>query len=152
MATNIKDKNITLKSRYLAVNFIGLAMIAAIFVYAGVVAIIKWQWAPFHGFAKLPVQTESLLRYIFLALAGVQYLVIKAVPKIVRAQSPENLAQAAIITFALCESVALLGLVLFLLCGNPLNFYIFMVISLGFFYLFYPKYEEWEQIMEPPRL
>lgn len=151
MATNIKDKNITLKSRYLAVNFIGLAMIAAIFVYAGLVEVIKWHWAPFHGFAKLPVQTESLLRYIFLGLAGVQYLVIKAVPKLVRVETPEHLAQAAIITFALCESVALLGLVLFLLCGTPLNFYLFMVISLGFFYLFYPKYEEWEQKMEPPR-
>ena len=147
MATNIKDKNITLKSRYLAVNFIGLAMIAAIFVYAGVVEIIKWQWAPFHGFAKLPTQTESLLRYIFLALAGVQYVVIKAVQKIVQAKSLDNLPQAAIITFGLCESVAMLGLVLFLLCGNAMNFYLFMVISLGFFYLFYPKYEEWEQMI-----
>jgi F0F1-type ATP synthase membrane subunit c/vacuolar-type H+-ATPase subunit K len=145
MAANIKDKNIPLKSRYLAVNFIGLAMIAAVFVYAGVVEVIKWQWAPFHGFAKLPVQTESLLRYIFLALAALQYVVIKAVQKLVLAQSQDNLPQAAIITFALCETVAIFGLVLFLLCGNTLDFYVFMVISLGFFYLFYPKYEEWER-------
>ena len=43
----------TLKARYLAVNFIGLAMIASVFVYAGVVELIKWQLAPFAGFAKL---------------------------------------------------------------------------------------------------
>jgi F0F1-type ATP synthase membrane subunit c/vacuolar-type H+-ATPase subunit K len=147
MATHCKNKNISLKSRYLAVNFIGLAMIAAIFVYAGVVEFIKWQWAPFQGFAKLPAQTESLLRYILLALAVVQYVIIKAVQKIVLAHSRDNLPQAAIVTFALCETVAIFGLVLFLLCGNPLNFYLFMVISLGFFYLFYPKYEEWEKQM-----
>ncbi len=57
----------------------------------------------------------------------------------------DNLAQAAVITFALCEAVALLGLVLFLLAGNAMDFYIFMVISLGFFYLFFPKYDQWEQ-------
>jgi hypothetical protein len=147
MATNLKDKNITLKSRYLAVNFIGLAMIAAIFVYTGVVEVIKWQWAPFAGFAKLPGQTASLLKYIFLVVAAAQFVIIKVVQKIVPAQSLDNLPQAAIITFALCETVAIFGLVLFLLTGNALDFYVFMVISLGYFYLFFPKYEDWEQMV-----
>jgi hypothetical protein len=144
----------TLKARYLAVNFIGLAMIAAVFVYAGVVELIKWQWAPFAGLAKLPAATASLLKYVFLALAAAQYLVIKVMQKIVLARSTDNLPQAAIITFALCETVAVLGLVLFLLIGNTLDFYVFMVISLGFFYLFYPKYENWEKLLSaagPPR-
>jgi len=137
---------IALKARYLAVNFIGLAMIAAVFVYAGVVELIKWQWAPFTGFAQLPPQTASLLKYIFLALAAAQYGIIKIVPKIVPVRSAENLPQAAVVTFALCETVALLGLVLFLLCGNALDFYIFMGISLGYFYPNYPKYEQWERL------
>jgi hypothetical protein len=34
--------------------------------------------------------------------------------------------------------------VLFLLAGNSMDFYIFMVISLGFFTLFFPKYDQWE--------
>jgi hypothetical protein len=135
----------TLKARYLAVNFIGLAMIAAVFVYAGVVELIKWQLAPFAGFARLDPGTASLLKYIFIALAAAQYGIIKVVQKIIPAKSTDNLPQAAIITFALCESVAVLGLVLFLLAGNAMDFYIFMVISLGFFYLFFPKYEQWEE-------
>jgi F0F1-type ATP synthase membrane subunit c/vacuolar-type H+-ATPase subunit K len=147
MATHLKDNHITLKSRYLAVNFIGLAMIAAIFFYAGVVEVIKWQWAPFTGFTKLPPQTASLLKYIFLALAAGQLVIIKAVQKILPARSLDNLPQAAIITFALCETVAIFGLVLFLLTGNGLDFYVFMVISLGYFYLFFPKYEQWEQMV-----
>jgi hypothetical protein len=147
MATNLKDQNITLKSRYLAVNFIGLAMIGAVFVYAGVVEVIKWQWVPFSGFANLPPQTASLLKYIFLALAAAQFVIIKVVLKTLPARSLDKLPQAAIITFALCETVAIFGLVLFLLTGNALDFYVFMVISLGYFYLFFPKYEQWEQLV-----
>jgi hypothetical protein len=145
MTAILKDKNLTLKSRYLAVNFIGLAMIAAVFVYAGVVELLKWQWAPFAGFAKLPPQTASLLKYIFLAVAAIQYAVIKVIRKIIPAKSVDQLAQAAVITFGLCEAVAVLGLGLFLLAGNSLDFYVFMVISLGFFYLFFPKYGQWEE-------
>lgn len=152
MAAYLKDKHITLKSRYLAVNFIGLAMIAAVFAYAGVVEVIKWQWKPFTGFAKLPPQSAVVLKYIFLVLAAAQYVIIKVVQKIILAQSVDNLPQAAIVTFALCETVAIFGLVLFLLTGNGMDFYVFMVISLGFFYLFFPKYEQWEQIVSaaPP--
>jgi hypothetical protein len=144
----------TLKARYLVVNFIGLAMIASVFVYAGVVELIKWQLAPFAGFAKLDSRTVGLLRYAFLALAAVQYGAIKVVQKIVPAKSAASLPQAAIISFALCESVAVLGLVLFFLAGNSMDFYIFVMISLGFFYLFFPKYEQWEQRVKaagPPR-
>ena len=135
----------TLKARYLAINFIGLAMIAAVFVYAGVVELIKWQMAPFAGFATFDPGTVALLKYVFLALAAAQFVIIKAVQKILPAPSVEKLSLTAIITFALCESVGVLGLVLFLLAGNSMDFYIFMVISLGFFYLFFPKYEQWEE-------
>ncbi|MGO8761729.1 MAG: hypothetical protein ACLP2P_06115 [Desulfobaccales bacterium] len=134
-----------LKARYLAVNFIGLAMIAAVFVYAGVVELLKWRWAPFAGFARFDPHTISLLKYAFLALAAAQYGIIKALQKILPAKSVDHLAQAAVITFALCEAVALFGLVLFLLAGNAMDFYVFMVISLGFFTLFFPKYAQWEQ-------
>jgi hypothetical protein len=143
----------TLKARYLAVNFIGLAMIASVFVYAGVVELIKWQLAPFAGFARLDPGTAGLIKYVFLALAAAQFGIIKVVQKIVSARSVDHLPQTAIITFALCESVGVLGLVLFLLAGNSPDFYIFMVISLGFFYLFFPKYEQWEEVRkaeDPP--
>jgi len=138
----------TLKARYLTVNFIGLAMIVAVFVYAGVVELIKWQMAPFTGFARLDPGTAGLLKYVFLALAAAQYGIIKFVQKIMPAKSADHLPQTAIITFALCESVAVLGLALFLLAGQAIDFYIFMVISLGFFYLFFPKYEQWEAVVK----
>ncbi len=136
-----------LKARYLAVNFIALALIASVFVYAGVVEFIRWQQSPFAGFAKLPEATVTLLRYVFLILAGTQYVVIRVVQKLLLAQSLHNLPQAAIISLALCETVAVLGLVLFLLDGIATDFYIFMTISLAFFYLYFPKYDQWEKLV-----
>ena len=129
----------TLKARYLAINFIGLAMIASVFVYAGVVEVIKWQMAPFTGFATLDPQTVVLIKYVFLALAAAQFGIIKALQKILPARSVENLSLAAIITFALCESVAVLGLVLFLLAGQGHGFLYFYGDFLGVFLSFFPQ-------------
>ena len=120
-------------------------MIAAVFVYAGVVELIKWQLAPFAGFAKLDPQTVALLKYAFLALAAAQFGVIKAVQKILPAPSVEKLSLTAVITFALCEVVAVLGLGLFLLAGQGLDFYIFYGDILRFSPCFFPKYDQWEQ-------
>jgi len=136
---------LALKTRYLTVNFIGLAMIASVFVYAGIVEFIKWRWAPFSGFLQLAAPQAAIVRYIFLAFAAGQYGVIRLVQKIVGARSVDHLPQAAIITLALCESVAILGLMLFFAAGQALDFYMFMVVSLGFFYLFFPKYDDWEK-------
>jgi hypothetical protein len=107
-----------------------------------VVELLKWQLAPFGGFAQLDPRTLGFLKYAFLAIAATQFGIIKLVQKILPAKSVDNLPQAAIVTFALCEAVAILGLVLFLLGGNFLDFYVFMLISLGFFYLFFPKYDQ----------
>ena len=137
-----------LKKRYLAVNFIGLAMIGSVFIYLVVVEILQRALAPFAGFADLPESTENLLAYIFMFLALGNYFLIRFLPKKLIAQSPYNLPQAAIITFALCEAVAVFGLVLFLLTGKALDFYIFFAFSLLLFYVFFPKFETWERLVK----
>jgi hypothetical protein len=139
-----------LKKRYLAVNFIGLALIAAVFLYAGVVEVIKRLLAPFHGFAGLEGPQAQLLKYLFVALAFGQFFLIKAVQKILAGRGVQFLPQAAVITFALCEAVAVLGLILFLLQGNPMDFYVFMLLSLFYFWLFFPKYRDWEAQLQAP--
>jgi hypothetical protein len=135
---------IELKKRYLAVNFIGLALIAAVFLYAGVVEVLKRWLAPFQGFAAFTGPQAQLLKYLFVALAFGQFFLIKAVQKILAGRGVQFLPQTAIIAFALCEAVAIFGLVLFLLQGNPLDFYVFMLLSLFYFWLFFPKYQDWE--------
>jgi hypothetical protein len=139
-----------LKKRYLAVNFIGLALIAAVFLDAVVVEVLKRWLAPFAGLAALSGSQAQLLKYLLVALAFGQFFLIKAVQNILAPRGVKYLPQAAVITFALCEAVALLGLVLFLLQGHPLDFYVFMLLSLFYFWLFFPKYQDWEARVQAP--
>jgi len=137
-----------LKKRYLAVNFIGLTMIASIFVYAAVVEVLKRTLAPFPGFASLDAAQLQILKYLFAALAFGHFIIIKVIRKFLASRGVAFLPQAAIITFALCESVGVMGLILFLLQGNPLDFYVFMLLSLFYFWLYFPKFRDWEAQLE----
>jgi hypothetical protein len=133
-----------LKMRYFTANLIGLALIASVFMYAGVVVLLQRLLAPFTGFAALTPAQVQTLKYLFVALALGMFFLIKFLQKILGARSVEQLFQAAIVTFALSEAVGVLGLVLFLLGGNPVDFYLFMFLSLFYFWFFYPKYQDWE--------
>jgi F0F1-type ATP synthase membrane subunit c/vacuolar-type H+-ATPase subunit K len=139
--------------------FIGAAMIASVFVYAVVVEIIKKQHEPFHGFAPMG-DIVSTLRYALLGVVAVVFFVIRFLNKLMLSTktpirsaamvspfSPEvqRLISASIVTFALCESVAIYGLVLFLIQGNSGDFYLFLVLSLFFFSIYFPRYGKWEE-------
>ena len=133
-----------LKLRYLKVNFTGLAMIGSVFIYAVVVEVLKRALAPFAGLAALSPDQARMLKYLLVALAFANFFLIKFIQKIFGAPSVQQLVQAAIVTFALCEVVALFGLILFLLAGNAMDFYTFMFLSLFYFWLFFPKIKDWE--------
>jgi len=133
-----------LKMRYLTANFIGLAMIGSVFLYAVVVEVLKRFLAPFTGYANLTPDQVQTLKYAFVALALANFFLIKYIPKMLGSRSVEQLLTTTIITLALCESVAVLGLVLFLLAGNAMDFYLFMFLSLFYFWFFFPKYQDWE--------
>jgi len=136
-----------LKTRYLTANFVGLAMIGSVFIYAVVVEVLKRTQAPFAGFAEFTPAQVQMLKYIFVALAIGHFFLIKFVQKILATGTVEGLFRAAVVTFALSESVAIFGLVLFLLNGNAMDFYLFMFLSLFYFWFFYPKYQDWEARM-----
>jgi F0F1-type ATP synthase membrane subunit c/vacuolar-type H+-ATPase subunit K len=136
--------NTHLKMQYLKVNFIGLAMIGSVFLYAVVVELLKRTITPFAGFGTLTPAQAQTLKYIFVALAIGDFFLVKFIQKILGTRSVQQLMQAAIITFALCEGVAVFGLVLFLLGGQAMDFYTFMFLSLFYFWFFFPKIKDWE--------
>lgn len=138
------------KTRYLTANFIGLALIGTVFLYAAVVEVLKRTLAPFAGFAVLDPGQAQTLKYLFVALGIGHFFLIKFLQKILAAHSLERLFQAAVVTFALSEAVAVYGLVLFLLSGHAMDFYLFMFLSLFYFWFFYPKYQEWEAELQAP--
>jgi len=133
-----------LKIQYLKTNFIGLAMIGSVFLYAGVVEALKRTLAPFAGFATLTPTHVQTLKYVFVALAIGDFFLIKSMQKVLGGRSAQQLMTAAIVIFALSEAVAIFGLVLFLLAGQAMDFYTFMFLSLFYFWFFFPKYRDWE--------
>lgn len=155
MAKKKNNNNRILAQKYLTINFIGLSLIGSVFVYAALVEIIKRWFAPFTGFAHLPKETVDILRYVFLAVSFGNFFIIKIIQKKILSQPQPNLATLAVITYGFCEVPAVLGLALFLMAGQSLNFYMFMCLSLFYFYLFFPKYADWERIagspLKPPK-
>jgi hypothetical protein len=139
-----------LKIRYLRVNFVGLAMIGSVFIYALVVEVLKRNLAPFTGFGGLTPAGAQMLKYLLVALAFANVFIIKVIQKVLGAGSAEKLVMATVVTFVLCEAVSLFGLALFLLDGNAMDFYTFMFLSLFYFWLFFPKYQDWEDQLGTP--
>ncbi len=125
-------------------------MIASVFVYAGVVEYLAAMNAPFHGFSLMPAAVYDKLRLILLGLALVDFALIPYMRNRALAGSrrpgttstgnlPEpvmRLITASMISFALCESIAIYGLVLFLL------------IALAAFAIHFPRYARWQEWLQ----
>jgi F0F1-type ATP synthase membrane subunit c/vacuolar-type H+-ATPase subunit K len=154
------SSNDDLRKAYRVTALIGLVMTASLIVYAVVVELIKEQNAPFSGYSPLPPDVLSTLRYALLGVAAVEFLVIRLLNKLMLSgkaplrSSPttvrfaphvQRLVSASVVTFALCESVAMYGLVLFLIQGNSNDFYLFLALSLFCFVVYFPRYGMWEE-------
>jgi hypothetical protein len=63
-----------------------------------------------------------------------------------RPPTPEGkLVSASIITFTLCESIAIYGFILFILNGARQEFYLFFFLSLIAFAIHFPRFERWQE-------
>ena len=143
----MKMELLELKKRYLAINFIGLAMIASVFGYLLLVEIIKRYLAPFTGFIEVSPTTADTIKYVLLFWSAGHYFLIRLLQKRFSTPPHLNLPVSAVISFVLAEAVALYGLIFFLIAGQAQDFYIFMAISLFFFYLFFPRFDRWEKLL-----
>ena len=133
-------------------------MIVSVFVYAGVVEYLAANNAPFHGFSPMPGSVYDKLRLILLGLALVDFALIPFMRNralagnrrpgtVATTNLPEPVARlltASMISFALCESIAIYGLVLFLINGGRPEFYLFLLIALAAFAIHFPRYARWQ--------
>ncbi len=153
-------RNDELRKAYKITALIGFAMFASLIVYAAAVELIRKQNAPFGGYSPLPPDVFSTLRYALLGVAAVEFFVIRLLNKLMLsgkvplrssstavpfAPEVQRLVTASIATYALCESVAVYGLVLFLIQGNTSDFYFFLALSFACFGIHFPKYGAWEE-------
>lgn len=134
----------TLQQQFKTTNFIGLALMGSVFIYAGLVLSINLGYIPVKVRPALDAGLSTKIKYILLAIAVLHYFVIRFFQKIASVAAA-RLPAASIIIFTLSEAVSIYGLVLFFLTGVYTDFFIFMAISLFYFYIFYPKYADWER-------
>lgn len=129
---------------------VNAAVIGTLIIYALVIEILRRQFAPFEGFVE--VANASVLRYIVYGIAVVDIFIIRLMrvsllrkppaddPNLIRAK----LLRASIITAALCEIPAILGLVFFLLAGSIRDYYQLAGVSFILVFLHFPRYGNWE--------
>ena len=143
------ESELDLKGECRTTAIIGVAMIMSVVIYAFVVEMIRLQQDPFTGFAS---QSVGQLQEVFYGVALVMLFVIRKVRSLIlKADEVQDqrslvmrLRMATIVTFALCEVPAILGLVLFLTGGFHKEFYLFLALSLSAMVIYFPKYKHWE--------
>jgi F0F1-type ATP synthase membrane subunit c/vacuolar-type H+-ATPase subunit K len=139
-----------LKRVYRLAMIIGIVMISSVFIYAFIVEFIK---VNVKININLPSSMVDLLRYLFFAIAIVEFLLIKFLRSRMVSGAPssakiQKLLSMTIFTYALCESVAIYGLILFLIGGRRFDFYSLMILSLIFFAIYFPRYAQWEEWLQ----
>ena len=140
-----------LDPHFRATRIIAAAMIVSLVVYAALIELIKIQFAPFRGFARFPEELLRVLRLALLATALVEVGLIRILRRALTAARPgaaapgPRLQTASVVTFGLCESVGIFGVVLFVTFGSSADFYLFLVLSLGLFAFYFPRRDQWEE-------
>lgn len=119
-----------------------MAFIVSLFVYALVAELLSSQVQNF------PLQiTEnpdySKLRYIFYGVSIILIILVRSLRKTLLKKAPVHIN--AIITAAICESPAILGLILFILSGIKRDFYFLLIISLFLLFMYFPRLSHWEE-------
>ncbi len=145
----INRVELNLKKSYQTAVTIGIALIASVAGYAVLAELIK---TGVIGGYEYPFAREDqvykMLKFILLGVSFIDLLLIKVVGSAIlsgQGSAPDQrLMTKSIVSMAISESVAIYGLVLFLLAGSRFDFYLFAGISLIFFGIFFPRYHRWE--------
>lgn len=154
------DKTTPYRTSYRITRFVQYVFMASVLVYV----LVAWQltvWVPVasEGFVSLPEQT-----YVWVVAVAVIIAVTLIVAQVVAAQRLTEprillkrrrirtleelgyyLSQAQTLHTTLAESVAVLGVVLFLLNGRWVHMLPFAAVGLLMHLLYLPRWEDWEE-------
>ena len=152
------NSDVELKRGYRQAKIIGMAMVFGVLVYALIVEIMRMN--PGFSMDLLPPNGADSIKYVLLGLALIEFFLIRMIRAwFLSRESGQTtklqpgsfstkvtkLLITSIVTYALCESIAIYGVVLFFVTKRPFDFYLFMGISLIYFAAFFPRYAQWEE-------
>jgi hypothetical protein len=134
-----------------SVSVVAAAIIASLVIYLGLVEVLRAALKPFRGFAA--IADIQPIRYAVFGAAVVVIILIRVLrPRLLRKNPREDpktalhrFQRAALLTMVLGEIPAILGLGLFLLGGNNVDFYILVFTSLLLVFMYFPRREAWEE-------
>lgn len=143
-----------LRKAYRTSSLVGAAVIASLFLYAVVVEVGRAWLKPFLGFAR--VENALVLRYAFYAAAIVIVISSRILNSLILRKSRQadlkavirKLSLAAIVSMALGEGPAVMGLALFLLGGFSRDFYMLLIVSLFLEFMYFPRLRNWEDYLK----
>lgn len=133
------------------VSLVGVSIVVSLLIYLGVAEFIRARFRPFHGFVA--VVDLQQLRYIFFGLAIVVVILIRVLRQVLLKKSPQDnektalhrLQRASLVTMVLSEAPGILGLILFLLGGLNIDFYLLLFASLLLVFMYFPRRSGWEE-------
>jgi len=116
--------------------------------------LLRSRFRPFLGFARLGDRLS--VRYAFYLAAAAAVVLIRVLNAVglrrKKAASPEaflgRLKTVALLTLALAEAPALLGLALFIVGGYNVDFYGLMFVSLILLFMYFPRARTWEACLQ----
>lgn len=129
-------------------------LLASLLAYLAVEEIVRTRLRPFLGFARLG--DRLAVRYVFYLAAAASIVVIRVLNaaggKRGKTASPESLLRRlrtlALLSLAVAEAPALLGLALFLAGGFNVDFYMLMFVSLALLFMYFPRTRTWEASLQ----
>ncbi|MGB8958327.1 MAG: hypothetical protein WCC00_04885 [Candidatus Aminicenantales bacterium] len=130
---------------------VGSAILVSLVIYLGLVEVLRAVLKPFRGFAAA-AGIQPIRLAVFGAAAVVILVILLLRPRLFRRDKREDsaaafrrLQSASLVILVLGEIPVVLGLALFLIGGNAVDFYKFLFASLVLTFINFPRRSAWEE-------
>lgn len=131
------------------------AIIAGLFILAAIAEIVRSVYAPFNGFAANVKWVPGLRNFFYLMamfnILLIRYIIMRiyiAAGDITDETIVKRLSKADIASMLISQLPCLYGLVLFLMAGDLIDFYLLFGFSVIYSMIYFPRYKKWVSIME----
>ena len=148
-------EEIKLREAFNRVMRISAAIIASLFILAAVAEWVRSAYAPFHGFASHYEWIRGARNFLYLTAMFNILLIRYVVMRIYIAPGHidfravyERLTNAGIVSMLISGLPCVYGLVLFLIAGDLVDFYLLFGLSVIYCTIYFPRYKNWVSIME----
>ena len=149
------QEEIQLRDAYNRVLRITAAIIAGIFIIAGIAEWVRSAYVPFNGLAANYEWIPGLKNFLYL-MTMFNILVIRyVIMRIYIAPGDDNfrtivarLSKAGTASMLTSALPCLYGLLLFLLAGDLVDFYLLFGLTIIYSTIYFPRYKNWVSLIE----